>query len=442
VAYQHDGIVAFVTPGTVSRLAEGDLIMAVEGVPIAEWAERLFQPGADRLSWAPGQIVRYSILRQGRPLELTVTLVRLPFWSVMSERWGLAFFVLVSQLLTTLVVVRRPYVTAARVLFVWAMLGSQMYVWSVPVHVGDIVSGFGFWLGRGILYLMGVLFYPALVHFALVFPRPLPAVRRHPALVAGVYLGAVLLFVAILLGLRRESTTSVAWLGDPIRALYIVGVVCLTAAMAIIVVQMRRHRTGRERQQVTWVALGGVIAGTIGLGLGVIAPLMFGYTPLDINLYGLLLTIFPISITVAIWRYQLFDVDLIVRRTLVYSLLTALITLVYFGGVTTLQQLVMEYTGRRSQLVLVVMTLLIAWLVSPARQGLQRIVDRAFYREPYDAQAALAHFVRRTQSETDPERLAAALADTVQMTVQPDRVRVWLPRLVDAPHSREGRLRE
>jgi hypothetical protein len=310
------------------------------------------------------------------------------------------------------------------------------------VHVGDIVSGFGFWLGRGILYLMGVLFYPALVHFALVFPRPLPAVRRHPALVAGVYLGAVLLFVAILLGLRRESTTSVAWLGDPIRALYIVGVVCLTAAMAIIVVQMRRHRTGRERQQVTWVALGGVIAGTIGLGLGVIAPLMFGYTPLDINLYGLLLTIFPISITVAIWRYQLFDVDLIVRRTLVYSLLTALITLVYFGGVTTLQQLVMEYTGRRSQLVLVVMTLLIAWLVSPARQGLQRIVDRAFYREPYDAQAALAHFVRRTQSETDPERLAAALADTVQMTVQPDRVRVWLPRLDDAPHSREGRLRE
>jgi hypothetical protein len=136
--------------------------------------------------------------------------------------------------------------------------------------------------------------------------------------------------------------------------------------------------------------------------------------------------VFPISVMLAILRYRLWDIDIIVRRTLQYSLLTGLLVLVYFGSVIVLQSLVENFTGEQSPLVIVLSTLVIAALFNPLRTRVQDFIDRRFYRKKYDSQNALAHFATAARDEVDLDQLTAALLSVVEETVQPEQVFLWL----------------
>ena len=134
----------------------------------------------------------------------------------------------------------------------------------------------------------------------------------------------------------------------------------------------------------------------------------------------------PASIGIAILRYRLFDIDLIIRKTLQYAALSALLALVYFGSVVLLQTVVGQATDAQSPLVIVVSTLLIAALFAPLRKRVQTAVDRRFYRQKYDAQQVLAQFAITARDETDMDKLTAELVRVVQETMQPEQVSVWL----------------
>jgi len=131
--------------------------------------------------------------------------------------------------------------------------------------------------------------------------------------------------------------------------------------------------------------------------------------------------------SIAIMRYRLWDIDLVIRRTLQYSLLSGLLALAYFGSVVVLQRIFTALTGQgQNQLVAVVSTLAIAVLSAPLRRRVQDVIDRRFYRKKYDAAKTLAAFAATCRDETDLDKLAESLTNVVQETMQPESVSLWL----------------
>jgi hypothetical protein len=206
------------------------------------------------------------------------------------------------------------------------------------------------------------------------------------------------------------------------------GIGLLTMFAGSILSLFVRYRRARsvERQQIKWL----LYAGAFFL---VVYGLVFFTTDPDASSeawgsiwLALGMLSIPLAIAIATLRYRLFDIDLIIRRTLAYTLLTGLLSLVYFGGVALLQALLSDAEAQSSPIVIVLTTLLIAALFNPLRKRIQEFIDRRFYRQKYDAEKALAEFAADARSETDLAQLANHLIATVQETLQPERVSLWL----------------
>jgi hypothetical protein len=151
----------------------------------------------------------------------------------------------------------------------------------------------------------------------------------------------------------------------------------------------------------------------------------------------------PVAIGIAVLRYRLYDIDLVINRTLVYGSLTISLVLVYFGGVALLQRLFLALTGGASQLAVVASTLIIAALFNPLRRRMQGFIDRRFYRRKYDAARTLETFSAKLRDETDLEKLGDDLVRVVRETVQPAHTSLWLrPARVSAARDWVGESRE
>jgi hypothetical protein len=212
----------------------------------------------------------------------------------------------------------------------------------------------------------------------------------------------------------------------------------LTIPGAIIFSQIYRYRhvsSAVERQQTKWVAfaIGTVAAGFIVFGLlfNVFLPIITEPdSPYSLFqfVYPLLLLLLPISIGIAILRYRLYDIDVLINRTLVYGMLTVMLTLTYFGLVIGLESLVRLFTGQalQSPVIIVASTLAIAALFRPLRRRLQTIIDRRFYRHKYDAARTLAAFSLTLRNEVDVHQLRKHLLAVVEETMQPAHVSLWL----------------
>ncbi len=216
--------------------------------------------------------------------------------------------------------------------------------------------------------------------------------------------------------------------------------ICMLASAASLVLRFRRSG-GEVRQQIKWIAFAASFMGSLYLlmiGASVISVLIAAPgTPSDPGtqtLWGALLedvmilsfTAIPVAIGFAILRYRLYDIDLVINRTLVYGSLTVSLVAVYIGTVVSLQYVFRTLTGGGSQLAIVASTLVIAALFNPLRRGVQNLIDRRLYRRKYDAQKTLSAFSKKLREETDLEALNAELLSVIRETMQPEHVSLWL----------------
>ncbi|MCC7354540.1 MAG: hypothetical protein IT330_12400 [Anaerolineae bacterium] len=268
-----------------------------------------------------------------------------------------------------------------------------------------------------------------LVFFAYLFPdgRFVPRWTRWPAIICGSLLP---------LGFVASSISPTM----PVKYFYLVLVPLLlgNSPFAVYAQFYRYSRVSNtvQRQQTKWVLLG-LLASALGM-LALIFPLLIYPAVLEPGRAHVLYILFsapvtilslgviPLSISLSILRYRLWDIDIIIRRTLVYSLLTALLALVYFSSIVLLQNLFAAFSGQRSELTIVASTLAIAALFTPLRRRVQDGIDRRFYRRKYDAAKTLATFSATVRDETNLDNLTGELLAVVQETMQPEHVSLWL----------------
>jgi len=226
------------------------------------------------------------------------------------------------------------------------------------------------------------------------------------------------------------------WVGDVGQSVTLLLPLCMLASALSLVLRYRRSR-GEEREQIKWIAFA---ASILGLGFAsFVIPSFFivedpagGADPLWENLLEDAVTLsfagVPVAVGVAVLKYRLYEIDILINRTLVYGALTTILVLVYFGGVATTQAIFRTLTGQEQQpqLAVVASTLLIAALFTPLRRRIQTFIDRRFYRSKYDARKTLEAFSAKLRDETDLEALNNDLVGVVREPMQPAHTSLWL----------------
>jgi hypothetical protein len=196
-------------------------------------------------------------------------------------------------------------------------------------------------------------------------------------------------------------------------------------ASAISLIVRMRHAGSEQRLQIKWLAYGGtVVVGTFFVsGLINLWNVPVGIVVSNVALLGL-----PVFTGIAIVEHHLYDIDLLINRTLVYGLLTTMLVAVYVGGIVLSQRVFVGLIGQEElpQLAIVASTLMIAALFAPLRRRIQAIIDRRFYRRKYDAAKMLSAFNARLRDETDLGTLSDDLVGVVKETMQPEHVTLWL----------------
>jgi hypothetical protein len=411
-------------------LRVGDQILTIEG----QAAEALLSgaAGAQRPErWAAGSTVRYTVLRGSQTLALDVTLIHFEPRAIAAHAVAggpidlvFAVILLAMPVIGGIVFWRRPREPAARVLLVFS-IAITTGLPEIPSTAGGLFEPVTRW-GDYLPHPWITLLLPNIVMLLLVFPMVKRPMRTHPWLTIFLVYGSaqVLIWMALLFLARwpvaLENTVS----GITYAALLANFILVLASVVHTFITV----HNPVARAQMRWM----VLALVVGFMGSVLAWVIFDtfwpeYSASLLVVNGLLILLTPLGLAVAILRYRLFDIDIIIRRTLLYAVLTVLLALAYFGSVLVLQAVLAALAvGRQSELVTVLSTLTIAALFVPLRRRVQAVIDRRLYRPKYDSAQTLAQFAASARDETDLGRLSERLVDIAEQTMQPASVSLWL----------------
>ncbi len=424
-----------------SALRTGDIVVAVDGEPIDAWLTRaIWSP------WAPAparSALDYTVVREGAMLTVRQPLRPPSLTAVLSNNWTTFFFLVYLELIGLLVFVLRPRLALAQLMLVFTgtlFTSSLMFFMGLPLSAFQ--TGWLAWLWVwGSIVVFGCLAGVGL-HFAMSFPRPWPHWQGRQAWVPVVYAGVWLPFAATLLaGWWRPASASARWL-LVVRASSTMAASIFPLITLAAILSYRLSGSDSERRQLRWLAWA-LVVGVLPWAVFSALPQALGQPALlPPLLVGVLWCALPTALAIAILREGLFDIDVIINRSLVYGALTLVLALAYFAVVILLQSVFISFTGeQQSQLATVLSTLTIAALFSPLRQRLQRAVDRRFFRRKYDAARTLAAFGASLRDEVDLSALSQRLVEAVQDTMQPAQSWLWLRPPASRPDQARTKTR-
>jgi hypothetical protein len=284
------------------------------------------------------------------------------------------------------------------------------------------------------------------IYLILFFPDgKLPSRRWRPLAWSS---GAVMVLVSLAIALAPGPLPDLGgvrnpfgleghpWIADASNIIPALLPLCALASALGLVSRYRRSGS-EEREQIKWIAFAGSFVGLMSLitvaSALILEPLFLDATGTRPLWLGVLQDVellsfagIPVAVGIAVLRYRLYDIDLLINRALVYAPLSAVLVLIYVVGVVGIQALFRAITGQESTLAVVISTLAIAALFNPLRRRAQALVDRRFYRRKYDARKTLEAFSARLRDHTDLEGLNDNLVGVVRETVQPAHVSLWL----------------
>jgi signal transduction histidine kinase len=399
------------------RLQSGDIIVAIEGQSVATWAEHLLAPTASRPERHFGQTVIYAVERSGQRQQVDVTLGTYPWATVLSRHWGVALVLLLFQLVATFVLLRRPQERAAQLLFLaWSGIVAGGAAWIMGLQVGDLLRGDAFWLYRVVLrgaYMLGMI---VSLHIVLVWPQPSRLVTRHRELLPLIYFVPYTLYAALLLTALPGSPSILAWIGvwQPFERL--VDSILMGLALIVLLARFRGFpRDSLSRLQLRWIVFALGFGGSLAIGLAMIPELILGHSLIDWNLIALLWLPVPLSVAVAVLRYRLFDIDLIINRTLVYGVLTLIVGGLYIVVVGIVSGL-FNMSDNLPAALLAAGVVAIAF--QPLRERLQRAVNRLIYGERDEPYQVLSRLGQRLQATLAPDKVLPTIVETVAQALK------------------------
>ncbi|MGE5222724.1 MAG: hypothetical protein ACM3PY_09810 [Omnitrophica WOR_2 bacterium] len=424
----NDGLVISpLAPGTVG-LQPGDRVIAIQGRPVDAYFAGLFRNSWQQPDGIGDQTVQYTAVRNGQPEQVTTKLSSFPLSQAFREGWSIYIFLAYLEIVSLAIFIRRPRLAASQLfVFVCTLIFASGLMFYPGLLVDELLRG-----PAALLYIWGevILFgimLAGLVLLPLNFPSQNSLLNRRPGLAPGIFLGIwlpYLLYLVIGWPAAHGPAARYALLINSATPMSAVGFLALLFSTTYA---YRSNRSEKERRQLRWILWGVFIANGPYLALSILPTLLGIPYQIGNSLVGILWCAVPTSIAIAIFHERLFDIDVIIRRTIIYGVLTIAIGAIYFGSVVLLQEIFQAFTGQHQPpLAIVLSTLAIAALFNPLRQRIQADIDRRFYRRKYNAEKLLQAFASRVRNEVELEQLQEHLLEIVQETMQPEHASLWL----------------
>ena len=416
------------SPARAVGLRQGDLLLAIDDQPVQQISDVI----AALHGASDGATVRYTVLRLGSREVVDVRIAPVPAGS------GTLYFLLAGVGIFTLLVggavrLRRPRDPATLHFFWLAVAFFGVFTFSFSGRL-DRLDWIFYWGDVASILLLPPLF----LHFTLVFPeRPRRwATGSSRALFPLIYLPAVLLFGSRVVALVRSGSDAQLFVGvigtiDRLELAYLA--VCFVGGLAMLTRLFGEVRSITARRQLRWIAWGTALgAGPFAFGYAL--PYAAGVDPsLPMGLSAIPLSLIPLAYASAIVRYRLMDVEVIVKRALVYTAALAAVVAIYVVLLQGLERVFLSETDDHNWLIALLVTLVAFLLAPPVKNAIQNMLDRAFYRDRYDYRRALVGFARDLNSDLDLNRLSERLVTRVMETLLVDRMVLMLEDEV-APH--------
>ncbi len=399
-------------PGARSGIKPGDQLLSINGQEVQNISgleRQLYRNGI----WSKAT---YSLLRQSVPLDSSVILVP----AERSLNNWLRLIALIYLGIGLYVLLRRWTAPGSTHFYIFCLVSFIAYSFKYTGKLNDF--DWAIYWGN---IVAGVLQPALFLHFVLTFPEKRETVRKHPGLLALVYLPAAALLAAHIIAMQwLQASERLRWNLDRMEMSY--GSLYFLVAAVVLWYSYRHASTTILRQQLKWVTRGTILA-IVPYTLFYVIPYLMGSLPgATMKVSALSLALLPLTFGYAIFRYRLMDVDLIFKRGVVYTVAAAIVLGLYFGLVTGVALLVHNWRPNSGPVGLILAVVVTALLFDPVRKWIQDRIDQFFYRTRYDYRRTLLEFGRELSSETNLNTLLSSLIDRLSRTLAVDRMAIFL----------------